>query len=112
MMAQHRPPAEEEYFRNMFDLADESGIGQLGKREILGLMRELGRELDERELKTAMALMDEDGDGSVSWEEFDKWFGYLTEQDLSAQRIFDAVDCDGSGRAALIRNSPYLLGIE
>jgi calmodulin len=96
-MMLHKEPAEEEYYRNMFDQFDEDGSGELDAEEVRALMKALGRELSDYELTTAMGLMDEDGGGTVCWEEFLKWFGWLTDSDLSVRQIFEAIDGDGSG---------------
>ena len=85
------------YYKEMFDKADTGGEGSLDREELKQLMKELGRDMADHELDTAMQLMDEDGGGTVDFDEFQKWFGWLTESDMTVRKMFDAVDSDGSG---------------
>ena len=58
----------------LFQEADADESGGLDKEEIAQLARNLGRPLNEAELDEAMADMDEDGGGDVSFEEFYHWY--------------------------------------
>ena len=85
------------YYKEMFLKADTGGEGSLDRDELSVLMIELGRKMADYELDTAMQLMDEDGGGTVDFEEFSKWFAWLLDGDMSIRKIFDSVDSDGSG---------------
>ena len=86
-----------EYYREMFRKADTGGEGYLTREELRVLMTELGRPMADHELDTAMRYMDEDGGGTVDFDEFQKWFLWLLDGDLSVRKIFDSMDTDGSG---------------
>eukprot|EP01051_Picozoa_sp_SAG22_P023230 SAG22_NODE_5905_length_933_cov_1.426859_1_plen_110_part_10 len=58
----------------LFQEADADGSGGLDKDEVAALARNLGRPLSEQELDEAMAEMDEDGGGTVEFEEFYSWY--------------------------------------
>lgn len=96
LKAQGQDP-QEEYYKEMFDKADTGGVGSLDREEVRGLMNELGRPMADHELDTAMQLMDEDGGGTVDFDEFRKWFSWLVDGDMTIRKIFDLVDADGSG---------------
>ena len=96
LKAQGKDP-QEEYYKEMFDKADTGGEGSLDRDELRELMVELGRPMADHELDTAMQLMDEDGGGTVDFDEFRKWFSWLVDGDMTIRKIFDSVDADGSG---------------
>lgn len=86
-----------QYYKEMFDTADTGGEGTLDREELGVLMAQLGRPMADHELDTAMQMMDEDGSGTIDFEEFQKWFAWLTDGDMTIRKIFDSVDTDGSG---------------
>ena len=47
--------------------------GTLGRDEVSTLYRKLGIRLSKKKLKLAMAEMDPDGDGNISFDEFRRW---------------------------------------
>jgi ankyrin repeat protein len=57
-----------------FDAADEDGGGTLDSSELKKVCADLGLELDDDELETALAILDENGDGDISFEEFCDWW--------------------------------------
>jgi calmodulin len=63
----------ENALRRIFNDIDESNDGTLDAQEIWRLCRDMGAELDARELKEAMREMDGDGSGEVDFEEFHAW---------------------------------------
>lgn len=63
----------ENALRRIFNDIDESKDGTLDAREIWHLCRDMGAELDPRELQEAMREMDVDGSGEVDFEEFYSW---------------------------------------
>lgn len=72
----------------LFQEADADGSGGLDHEEVATLARNLGRPLSEQELNEAMEEMDEDGGGTVDFDEFFHWYEKQTG--------------DGSGWAAEI----------
>ena len=93
--------------RATFDKIDTDGSGTLDREEVERAAQELGHEFVGQELDEAMATMDANGDGEVSFEEFMRWgelvpvggwgqkLSGLTYIDVRA--TFDKIDTDGSG---------------
>jgi Ca2+-binding EF-hand superfamily protein len=69
---------ELERIREAFDIADRDGSGALDKREVAVLSKRLGTRLkslySSKNLNTAWAEMDPNGDGRVVFEEFRDWW--------------------------------------
>ena len=61
--------------RAMFDELDEDDSGYLEEMEVASLCRTLGKKLNKKSMEKAMAEMDTSGDGKVSFEEFNAWWG-------------------------------------
>ena len=96
--------------RIMFDKYDRDRSGYIDTVELFGLCRELGKSLSEEEMSMAMRVLDTNGDGRVSYEEFFAWWSKgaarwaqlaLSEQELarlhSAIAHFNHFDADRSG---------------
>ena len=60
--------------KRIFDKYDFDGSGKITIVEFREMVYELGYYLSERELQMAMLMLDVDGDGSVSYPEFQKWW--------------------------------------
>ena len=58
----------------LFQEADTDKSGAVDREEVRVLARNLGSPLDEVQLDTAMAEMDEDGGGEVEFDEFLAWY--------------------------------------
>ena len=73
--------------RQVFRTLDTEGTGVLGKEQVRRLVQEIdgGTELSEEELDAAMAAMDDDGNGTVDFEEFSEWWIKRTEEDISSE---------------------------
>jgi Ca2+-binding EF-hand superfamily protein len=111
--------------RATFDRIDTDGGGTLDKKEVAVLAAELGEKLtsvfSSKKLDAAFAEMDPDGDGEVTFEEFQGWwhmqysplkisqkaFAKVYDQLLEKQatkeadkirEIFNRIDTDGSGQ--------------
>lgn len=56
-----------------FAILDADRDGKISATELLGLMRALGDDVTEEAAARAVELMDTDGDGLVSLEEFSGW---------------------------------------
>lgn len=59
--------------RRLFNDIDESKDGTLDAQEIWRLCRDMGAELEPRELREAMRDMDADGSGEIDFDEFYAW---------------------------------------
>ena len=51
---------------------DKNGDGSLSKDEFDHALRELGRELSEQELEKILNRIDVNGDGEITYEEFER----------------------------------------
>ena len=71
----------EQKCRDMFDLVDEDGSGEIDRAELCKLCVKLGRDLKPSELDDAMRDMDADGSGAVDYDEFRPWFKKLLSSD-------------------------------
>ena len=60
--------------QSMFDEMDDDFSGALDEDEVRELCKKLGRKLNKKSLAAAMAEMDDDGNGTVEWEEFWTWW--------------------------------------
>jgi hypothetical protein len=87
--------------RDLFDQVDTDKSGQLDEGEVRDLVQALGQNMSNAEVRQAMAQMDPDQNGFVSFSEFSDWWGSL-EGDKNASEeelkdLFCEVDTDGSG---------------
>ena len=58
-----------------FDRADADGDGFLDSQELATVCVEMGTTLNKNELESALFLLDKNGDGKISLEEFQAWWG-------------------------------------
>lgn len=65
---------EAEAVRVAFDRLDDDGSGELDIDEIGQLMEQIGRKLNERQLKKMMKEIDTDGSGLVDFDEYWEWW--------------------------------------
>ena len=61
--------------RTLFATHDAAGDGVLSREELRALCAQLGKELSEDQLDSALRALDTDRSGGVSAKEFDVWFG-------------------------------------
>ena len=66
--------SDEVQLKALFDKCDLDNSGYLDSKEVAMVCRELGTVLDKKELEGALALLDANGDGKVSFEEFKDWY--------------------------------------
>lgn len=57
-----------------FDEADVDGSGELDAEELAAFCETLGSKLSPEELEAALLILDESGDGQISYEEFAEWW--------------------------------------
>jgi centrin-1 len=60
--------------RSMFEEMDADGSGYLDMQEVEQLCKQLGKKLSKKEMQLAMGEMDRDGNGEVSFPEFEAWW--------------------------------------
>jgi hypothetical protein len=71
------PPTDQQIdeIKSKFDKFDNDGSGEIDAKELSALIKQVtGQDFDTDEMDEAMAQMDPDRSGSVSWLEFKKWF--------------------------------------
>eukprot|EP01043_Picozoa_sp_COSAG02_P022833 COSAG02_NODE_1198_length_13931_cov_66.449754_8_plen_2139_part_00 len=75
----------EDYYRGMFDRADNDGSGHIDALELESLLSGLGMPTDVTSMQLALAVMDENCDGEISWKEFKAWLDSVvtTETEVS-----------------------------
>ncbi len=61
--------------RAMFDRADKDRDGDLDTSELVHVCAELGTTLNKNELESALFMLDKNGDGKISFDEFQAWWG-------------------------------------
>ena len=86
--------------KEVFEVFDVSGDGEVDEDELGDLMCALGIELDDDEKSQLMSEFDEDNSGSIS---FDEFFMYMRRRQTPGdpkklvEDIFKFIDADGSG---------------
>ena len=65
---------ERRRIRELFLMIDTDGSNSLEREEVEELLRGLGKKLDEKAVDEAMAQMDRDGGGDISFNEFLEWW--------------------------------------
>jgi calmodulin len=63
-----------------FELLDTDGDGRLSAAELKNLMSALGDEITDEAAVQAVGVVDDDGDGLISIEEFASWLSSRTPQ--------------------------------
>lgn len=89
-----------------FHMFDHSGDGNISIEEFDSIMRSLGVQMSPERLNNMIAVLDVDGDGEVSKEEFLQWYAdEMGEDDLTnkerALYLFKIFDQDDSGEITL-----------
>ncbi len=74
MTAQEKKADERRRIQEKFNDADEDGSGELDVGELGKFCATLGTVLNEEELEAALLILDESGDGQISFDEFADWW--------------------------------------
>jgi len=74
MTAEEKRQDERRRIKIKFDEADADGSGELDASELAAFCESLGTKLSPEELEAALLILDESGDGNISYEEFAEWW--------------------------------------
>jgi hypothetical protein len=74
MTDEERIADERRRIKLKFDEADVDGSGELDAEELADFCESLGTKLTPEELEAALLILDESGDGQISYEEFAEWW--------------------------------------
>merc|ERR1719171_2030559 len=74
----------EDVLRHEFDAIDTSGDGSLDADELLAVFQKLGKDVKKGTITNLVRLADEDGNGTIEWEEFAKIFEVVQRCKLSS----------------------------
>jgi Ca2+-binding EF-hand superfamily protein len=102
------PSAPPALSRRIFDKFDTDRSGSIDSKELQRMSLEFGVWLEGNALQMALRAMDHDGNGSISYDEFLKWYKSSSFNDLklddvtlqrrnAASKVFTKFDTDGSG---------------
>ncbi|XP_047611369.1 calmodulin-like protein 5 [Phacochoerus africanus] len=103
-MAEQLSKEQVAMFKEAFDRIDKNKDGTINVQELGAVMRSLGRNLSEDELKALIAQVDKDGDGTISFEEFLATMVTTMQAHGSEgglRETFRAFDLDGDGHISV-----------
>jgi calmodulin len=92
-------------FREIFNLVDRDGGGNITKVELAELMDTLGIDADPEEIEHMIAEIDQDGNGNIDFEEFVAVMSrkveasYTADQVKNAFKVFEAPGHPGTVKA-------------
>merc|ERR1719183_1405928 len=72
--------------RRAFDYVDANGSGRIELSELDGVLRSLGMSTDSDKVNQAMLVLDKDGSGDVSFEEFWEWWQFSATKNSRSRR--------------------------
>ncbi|KAJ6237353.1 calcium-binding protein cml45-related [Anaeramoeba flamelloides] len=87
-------------FENAFKLFDKDGNGQIDRKELQIVLKSLGQNPTENQLKQMIDTVDQDGDGQIDFKEFlNLMKSKVSEEDneQTIREVFDIFDRDGDG---------------
>merc|ERR1712216_835070 len=93
-----------EEIREAFNLFDADNSGAIDVRELKAAMRALGFEVMKEELKKMISDIDNDGNGSIEFDEFlEMMTGKMGEKDTreDIEKVFKLFDDDNTGKISL-----------
>ena len=97
-----------------FLLLDKDGDGTIDPSEIAIVMRSLGQQITEKDMKEIIAVLDADGNGSIGFDEFLDMMSMLKDPEDEMLKAFQVFDADGSGNitAQELRTTMGKLGVK
>ncbi|XP_066267149.1 calmodulin-like [Branchiostoma lanceolatum] len=87
-------------FRQVFSMFDQNGDGHITTAELGSVLRALGQNPTDAELRDMIRKVDVDGDGTTNFSEFLRLVGRKSSREKTEQELqdaFHAFDKDGSG---------------
>ena len=88
-------------FREAFQAFDKDGNGSITVRELGTVMRSLGQNLSEAEIKEMIDIVDEDKNGTIDFQEFLHLMARKMKLVRKEEQLLDAInilDKDGNGK--------------
>ena len=88
-------------FREAFEAFDKDGNGSITVRELGTVMRSLGQNLSEAEIKEMIDIVDEDKNGTIDFQEFLHLMARKMKLVRKEEQLLDAInilDKDGNGK--------------
>ena len=88
-------------FREAFEAFDKDGNGSITVRELGTVMRSLGQNLSEAEIKEMIDIVDEDKNGTIDFQEFLHLIARKLKLVRKEEQLLDAInilDKDGNGK--------------
>lgn len=73
----HHPELDESPLSEAFEIFkryDRDGSGSIDRQELARLLEALDEPLSEEELEIALEVVDSNGSGRISWDEFKAWW--------------------------------------
>lgn len=68
------PATERDETFEIFKSFDRDGSGSIDRAELARLLEALDQQLSEEDLEIALSVIDANGSGRVSWDEFKAWW--------------------------------------
>ena len=92
-------------FKEVFKLFDTDGSGAISHIELGNVLRQLGQNPTDQELKNLVEEVDIDGSGQIEFNEFVQMMGRMLEEDEENDDFrepFDMFDTDGDGHISMM----------
>lgn len=80
--------------RSTFDMFDTDKSGTISVNELKSVLKKLGKNMSDKEIKKMMSSVDKDQSGEVDFDEFCQMMGMSSEDEL-IEEAFDIFDCNG-----------------
>lgn len=89
---------QEAEYREAFNMFDKDGNGNISAEELRQVLKEMGAEPSDSELKIMMQQVDTDGNGEIEFEEFCEMMAMIPhDKDRDLRVAFETFDKDGNG---------------
>ena len=103
-MAHPQPPTDGEDYIQLFNLMDKNGDGSVTMREIQMLLKSMGRDTTDAEIRKIVKAADKDNNGKIELNEFIMYMEKknaidksITSEDDKIIKMFSFFDKDGDG---------------